>query len=204
MASCIKCGKVAEEIAEILLLCADCIRAADPSCLTVLEEIHARSRSEFGLPAGPPRGDEGVQCGLCVNQCRIPVGGRGYCGVRRNDEGRLKGGAAEGAVVSWYHDPLPTNCVGDWVCAGGTGAGHPRWAYRTGPEHGYVNLAVFYQACTFDCLFCQNWHYRQQSLSGQTRSAAELAEAVTAQTSCICFLAATRRLSCPMPCRLQN
>jgi hypothetical protein len=31
--------------------------------------------------------------------------------------------------LSWYKDPLPTNCVGDWVCAGGTGAGFPRHAH---------------------------------------------------------------------------
>ncbi|NPU85813.1 MAG: hypothetical protein HPY65_15155 [Syntrophaceae bacterium] len=23
--------------------------------------------------------------------------------------------------LSWYHDSLPTNCVTDWVCAGGSG-----------------------------------------------------------------------------------
>jgi len=50
-----------------------------------------------------------------------------------------------------------------------------------------VNLAVFYQACTFDCLFCQNWHYREHSTTNQTHTATELAEAVTAQTLCICF-----------------
>jgi len=187
MASCKKCGKVAKEIAEVLSLCAGCIRQADASCLAAIEEIHARSRSEFSLPARPPAGPEGIKCGLCVNQCCIPAGARGYCGVHKNEDGRLKGGGPEGAVVSWYHDPLPTNCVADWVCAGGTGAGYPAWAYRSGPERSHVNLAVFYEACTFDCLFCQNWHYRQRSLSDQTRSAPELADAVTAQTSCICF-----------------
>jgi len=97
------------------------------------------------------------------------------------------GGTAEGSAVSWYFDPLPTNCVADWVCAGGTGAGYPQWAYCKGAEHGYVNLAVFYQACTFDCLFCQNWHYRERSLTDRMRTAAELAESVNTGTSCICF-----------------
>jgi len=50
-----------------------------------------------------------------------------------------------------------------------------------------MNLAVFYQACTFDCLFCQNWHYRERSITSQTHTAAELAESVTPGTSCICF-----------------
>jgi pyruvate formate lyase activating enzyme len=50
-----------------------------------------------------------------------------------------------------------------------------------------VNLAVFYEACTFNCLFCQNWHYRERSVKNATRTAQELAESVTVNTSCICF-----------------
>jgi len=186
MAACKKCGRVSKEIATVLSFCAECIRGADGKFLAGLEAIHARSRQEFNLPASPPSGPAGVQCRLCRNECRIPVGGRGYCGVRRNENGHLKGGTAGEAAVSWYSDPLPTNCVADWVCAGGSGAGYPKWAYRPGPEQGYANLAVFYQACTFNCLFCQNWHYREHSMK-KTHTAAELAEAVTAQTSCICF-----------------
>ena len=187
MAVCKKCGKVSEETAEILSLCAECIRNADNKSLARLEAIHARSRQEFELPTSPPSSPDGIQCRLCRNKCRIPVGRRGYCGVRRNENGHLKGGTPSEAAVSWYNDPLPTNCVANWVCPGGSGAGYPQWAYRTGPEQGYANLAVFYQACTFNCLFCQNWHYRENSMMIQTRTATELAEAVTAQTSCICF-----------------
>jgi len=187
MATCKKCGKVSEETAKVLSLCVECIRKADNKSLVELEAIHARSRQEFNLPASPPSSPDGIQCRLCRNKCQIPVGGRGYCGVRRNENGRLKGGTPAEAAVSWYNDPLPTNCVADWVCAGGSGAGYPQWSYRPGPEQGYVNLAVFYQACTFDCLFCQNWHYREHSTTNKTHTAAELAEAVTAQTSCICF-----------------
>jgi pyruvate formate lyase activating enzyme len=171
----------------VLSLCADCIRKADDTFLAQLETIHARSRQEFGLPACPPSSPSGIECGLCQNKCRIAAGGRGYCGVRRNENGQLKGGTPDEADVCWYHDPLPTNCVADWVCAGGSGAGYPQWACRPGPEQGRLNLAVFYQACTFNCLFCQNWHYREKSTSHRTRSARELAEAVTAETSCICY-----------------
>lgn len=208
MAVCKKCGKVSEEIAKVLSLCVECIRKADNKSLVELEAIHARSRHEFNLPASPPSSPDGIQCRLCRNKCRISIGGRGYCGVRRNENGHLKGGTPGEAAVSWYNDPLPTNCVADWVCAGGSGAGYPQWAHRPGPEQGYVNpvrnsvtnnvvrkrkisngvnLAVFYQACTFDCLFCQNWHYREHSTTNKTHTAAELAEVVTAQTSCICF-----------------
>lgn len=187
LATCKKCGRVSEEIAAVLSLCADCIRKADAPDLAELQEIHAQSREKFGLPTFPPSAPDGTQCSLCQNKCKIPVSGRGYCGVRRNENGRLVGGIPEEAAVSWYYDPLPTNCVADWVCAAGTGAGYPQWAYQPGPEQGCVNLAVFYEACTFDCLFCQNWHYRQRSLTNRTHTAQELAEAITAQTSCICF-----------------
>jgi pyruvate formate lyase activating enzyme len=187
MTTCKKCDKSSENIAGVLSLCAECIRRADDECLAEVVEVHAESRKKFGLPASPPRASEGARCGLCQNSCRISTGGRGYCGVRRNEKGRLMGGTPREAVVSWYHDPLPTNCVADWVCAGGTGAGYPKWAYQPGPERGYQNLAVFYEACTFNCLFCQNWHYRKHSTSCETRSAQELAEAVSGRTSCICF-----------------
>jgi pyruvate formate lyase activating enzyme len=122
-----------------------------------------------------------------VNECRIPEGAAGYCGLRKNVRGRLEGVTADQGRLSWYHDPLPTNCVADWVCPGGTGAGYPAWAYRPGPERGYTNLAVFFEACSFDCLYCQNWHFRNESLSGAVRSAESLAASVDDTTACICF-----------------
>jgi pyruvate formate lyase activating enzyme len=74
-----------------------------------------------------------------VNECSIPEGETGYCGVRTNRGDRITGVIAEEGKLSWYHDPLPTNCVGDWVCPGGIGAGYPTYAYRNGPETGYKN-----------------------------------------------------------------
>jgi pyruvate formate lyase activating enzyme len=187
MTRCKECRKYSSETAKVLSLCGECIRKAGDEYLAEFKGIHARSRERFGLAALPPSAVGGVCCGLCQNECKIPAGSRGYCGVRRNERGHLEGGTAEEVVVSWYFDSLPTNCVADWVCAGGSGTGYPQWAYRRGPEQGYVNLAVFYEACTFDCLFCQNWHYRERSLTSKTRTAEELAESVSANTSCICF-----------------
>lgn len=109
----------------------------------------------------------------------MPQTGVGYCG--------LPVGHRTTAKVSWYYDPLPTNCVADFVCAGGTGAGYPKFAYRPGPERGYNNLAVFYEACTFDCLFCQNWTYRHATRTTETHSPEALADAVEPTTACICF-----------------
>jgi pyruvate formate lyase activating enzyme len=152
-----------------------------------IEQAHSQARRLFKLPVQPPNYETGPQCHICVNECRLPPNGRSYCGLRYNEAGKLKGATADKANVSWYYDPLPTNCVASWVCPGGTGAGYPQFAYRNGPEHGYKNLAVFYHACSFDCLFCQNWHFRTQALKEANASASTLADAVDDRTSCICY-----------------
>jgi pyruvate formate lyase activating enzyme len=89
--------------------------------------------------------------------------------------------------VRWYLDSLPTNCVADWVCPAGTGAGYPRWAHRPGPEYGYANLAVFYQGCSFDCLGCQNWHCREVHTDEEAVQADALAAYASDRVACICF-----------------
>jgi len=53
-----------------------------------------------------------------------------------------------------------TNCVTSWVCAA-SGKGYPKYSYSKGPEYDFCSLAVFYGACNFNCLFCQNWHFRE-------------------------------------------
>jgi pyruvate formate lyase activating enzyme len=187
MGECVICGRRSGQISAALGLCAACILADAPEASTWAAEAHERSRREFGLPPQPPRARGGARCQLCANLCRIGDGEIGYCGVRRNDGGRLVGGDADAAAVSWYHDPLPTNCVADWVCPASTDAGYPRFTDTRGPESGYTNLAVFYEACSFDCLFCQNWHYKQHSVRGPRRIAADLAAAADRRTRCICF-----------------
>jgi pyruvate formate lyase activating enzyme len=81
-----------------------------------------------------------------------------------NDGGQLAGVNSKQGKLSWYHDPLPTNCVADWVCSAGTGAGYPKYAHCPGPEYGYDNLAIFFHGCSFNCLYCQNWHFRKKIL----------------------------------------
>lgn len=155
--------------------------------LSLIAEVHRRAREPFGLPPRPPEAEKGCGCHLCVNECRITAEGRSYCGLRFSRGSKLAGATAARGNVSWYYDPLPTNCVADWVCPGGTGAGYPHFAYVQGPEYGYKNLAVFYQACSFDCLFCQNWHYRYSATQASRVDAAALAQAVDEQTACICY-----------------
>ncbi len=105
---------------------------------------------------------------------------------RKNQGGRVTGVSAKEGKLSWYSDPLPTNCVADWVCPGGTGAGYPKYSRCPGPETGYKNLAVFFHACTFNCLYCQNWHFREETLKPHTTPLSRLVSDVDEGTSCIC------------------
>jgi pyruvate formate lyase activating enzyme len=89
--------------------------------------------------------------------------------------------------LSWYHDPLPTNCVGDWICPGGSDCGYPVYSHKKGAEYGYNNLAVFPFACTFHCLYCQNWHFRYHTSEDKYEPVESLAGAVSEKTSCICY-----------------
>ena len=56
-----------------------------------------------------------------------------------------------------------------------------------GPEYGYRNLAVFYHACGFNCLYCQNYHFKEKSLARGESYARDLALAADDETSCICY-----------------
>jgi pyruvate formate lyase activating enzyme len=187
MATCSICDKSSDLISRGLKLCLQCIREKPETASPYIEEAHAKSRKAFGLPAKPPKAPDGISCNICVNECRIPEGEIGFCGLRKNEEGRLTGVSPERGNLSWYYDPLPTNCVADWVCPGGCGAGFPQYAYNSGPEYGYKNLAVFFQACSFNCLFCQNWHFRERVLNPKRRNVQELVNSVDKTTSCICY-----------------
>jgi pyruvate formate lyase activating enzyme len=172
---CINCNKEKEIISKFLGVCLDCIRWDFENISSHIEEAHKKSRKEFNLPVVSPKDEDGIKCNLCVNECRIGEGKKGYCGLRVNIGGKIKYTPKniDSAFLEYYFDPLPTNCVADWVCSGSN-------------EIGFKNLAVFYTACSFNCLFCQNWHFKERifrrSLSGK-----ELAAVVDEKTYCICF-----------------
>lgn len=187
MAKCLICETTLKSLSKELKVCLNCIRERPEVALPVALEAHKRSRLAFRLPETPPQDPGGINCTLCVNECRIPEQGIGYCGLRRNEGGRLSGVSIDEGKLSWYHDPLPTNCVADWVCPGGTGAGYPEYAYTSGPEYGYNNLAVFFHACSFNCLFCQNWHFREETLKPYTIQVEDFLKTVDEKTSCICY-----------------
>ncbi len=184
---CQHCGRGSSLISKALGLCLDCIRKDFARVLPLIEKAHKVAREPFSLPEQPPKGEAGFKCQLCANNCCIPQGGRGYCGLRSNLGNRIVGANARVGNVSWYYDGLPTNCVADWVCPGCTEAGYPQFTHSKGAEYGYKNLAVFYQACSFDCLFCQNWHYRYEATRKSKVDALEIAKAVDERTACICY-----------------
>lgn len=176
-ARCVLCGKASTRVAVSLGVCLSCIRTRPQQALAVAERAHAATRRAFGLPEAPPRAADGVRCGLCACECVIGEQQTGYCGLREVREGKLLhlAGTPERGLLHWYRDPLPTNCVADWVCSGSR-------------QRGKHNLAVFYAACTFNCLFCQNWHYRDADpRRSRTMSARELADAANERTYCVCY-----------------
>jgi len=183
--TCAICGKNGG-VSLALGVCRPCILDNYQSAERYILEAHSRVRAEFGLPATPPK--RGISCTQCVNMCLISEGEIGYCGVRKGKRGHVVHLSSKGAIVEWYHDPLPTNCVADFVCPAGTGCGYPKYSKRKGAEHGYRNLAVFYGACNFSCLFCQNWQFRNLTKSKTPLlSAEELASKADDKTTCICF-----------------
>ena len=175
MPSCEICQRRSVEISRSLGLCASCILEDSERAGERAVQAHRHARESFGLPQQPPRAAGGIHCTHCANACRIGTGEAGYCGVRRAVDGCLAGGDRHGAAVSWYRDPLPTNCVADWVCPASSSA-----------KARCHNLAVFYEACSFDCLFCQNWHFRERIPEG-LQTAEHLAAAVNDRTHCVCF-----------------
>lgn len=188
MGMCKLCGKESEYVSSFLGLCSQCIIRRPEESLSRVTDIHREARKRFNLTLAIPK--KGVRCVGCGNECRIPEGEKGYCGLVENKGGELirLAGTEERGLCEWYYDELPTNCVASWVCPAGTGCGYPRFATRRGPEYEYLNLSVFYGSCNFDCLFCQNWHfkYNTQSLTPLI-SAEELASKVNEKVKCICY-----------------
>jgi pyruvate formate lyase activating enzyme len=187
---CEVCGRAGPDVSAVLRVCADCVRERFEEAKPYLESAHARVRGRYGLPPKAPRDPNGVRCGDCGNDCRIPEDGRGFCGIVENIEGKLvrRFGTPERGLLSWYYDPLPTNCVPAEFCAGSGGAGYPKWCRTPRGDLGYYNLSVFLGSCTYSCLFCQNYSFRELTLNGRpVMSAPELAGRADESVGCICY-----------------
>jgi pyruvate formate lyase activating enzyme len=163
-------------------VCGECVTAADALSPPRILEAHRANRRRHGLAEQPPATKDGVACALCSRGCTMTEGERGFCNLREGVPASSGGtrlrhlaGRPSRGLLYWYRDQLPTNCVADWVCAG-----HGR--------RGMHNLAVFYASCTFNCLFCQNWHFRDvDPRSSDGVSAEALAACATSDTFCVCY-----------------
>ena len=184
---CLLCGNVLNDVTGCIGICPACIRNRPDESRDQLERVHAESREMFGLPVRPAANPDGIECKLCFLRCKPGKNQKGYCGVRRGNKSSMRTDGRSRALVSFYHDPLPTNCVADWVCAGGTGAGFPDFAHDVGPEVGFYNLAVLFEVCNFNCLYCQNWSFKAAHLSPKWSKIETLGNAINDSTSCICF-----------------
>lgn len=191
-----RCGLCGREalISASIGVCARCLRERPREALALVHRRRMEWRTRHGLPPAPPRDPEGLPCRLCVNECRIPRGGRGYCGVWANRDGRLEPLAGRGRLLVFtYLDPHPTNCVAEPVCPAATGRGYPRYTLTRGVEKGFYNLAVFAGGCPLDCLFCQNPEHKTMVARGRlepryVRSVEDLVEeALDPRVTCICF-----------------
>ncbi len=187
---CALCNHRSPLVSSYLQLCARCIRQRPGDARPLIEAAHARARQEFAMAPVIDHPETGRRCALCANNCVVGEGGLGHCGLRTVRGGRLVhlGGTPGRGLLHWYRDPLPTNCVAMEVCAG---RGRP----------GFHNLAVFYGSCTLNCLFCQNWHFRDllpsaaeigpdspaDSLQRRWIGADELAATANPRTFCVCY-----------------
>lgn len=132
------------------------------------------------VPVVPSSGS--ITCSDCGNHCKMNEGDMGFCNIRIATNSEVIEKYPGQAVVSWYFDSLPTNCVADWVCPVTSeqelGIGQKR----------LKNLAVFYGSCNSDCLFCQNASYRTMMAKGKPLlTPRELANAADDYTACVCY-----------------
>jgi pyruvate formate lyase activating enzyme len=194
MGICKICKRESEYISSFLGLCKNCILNEPEKVLEITRRVHETSRKKFDFAPFIPKDPKGLRCLGCGNECKIPEGEKGYCGLVKNEKNKLirLAGTPDKGLCEWYYDSLPTNCVSIEFCPGGTGCGYPKFAKSKGPEYGYYNLSVFYGACNFNCLFCQNWHFKYltQRLSPLI-SSEELASKVNEKVTCICYFGGT-------------
>jgi len=82
--------------------------------------------------------DRKVRCGLCERRCLISPGGKGFCGTRKNVEGKLYT-LVYGDISALESRPIEIK---------------PFFHYWPGS----TALTFSTWSCNFDCVWCQNWH----------------------------------------------
>ena len=161
-------------ISSFLGVCKDCILERFEKAKIFIEKAHSKSREAFNLPPKIPKTKGGIKCIICANECQMGEGEAGFCGLRKNEKGKLVSFVSrEKALLEWYYDLLPTNCVAAPFC---------------NAKEGDYNLAVFMGACNFNCLFCQNWHFKFLTKKAKPIVKIEnLLSAISDKVHCVCF-----------------
>jgi pyruvate formate lyase activating enzyme len=87
--------------------------------------------------------NQAVHCYLCAHHCNIKEGNFGFCGMRKNIEGKLFT-YAYGSVIANHVDPIEKK---------------PLYHFLPGTDA--YSIATI--GCNFHCPFCQNWQISQIS-----------------------------------------
>lgn len=97
---------------EFLAVCRDCVLENWEKAKEITQIAHQKSRKEFSLPEKILKTKGGLKCNFCANECQIGEGEFGFCGLRKNEKGKLISFiSVEKALLQYYYDLLPTNCV---------------------------------------------------------------------------------------------
>ena len=184
---CKKCKK--NFAAEVIGLCVQCIRNIPEK--EMLPQVHFPIRKILNLPITPPKNNNGIKCKLCANHCQMKEGDIGFCGIHWNENNKICHLVPkDSALVSIYHDPLPTNCCAGWFCSGGKKSGY--------------NLAVFFYGCNFNCLYCQNSSHKYLEQASILTEDQLVNAALDPKVQCICFFGGSPEPQLPFTIRVAN
>lgn len=141
---------------------------------TELRAAMTREHQDALLFHAEEDGTAACRCRLCARRCRIRPGGRGFCGVRENQDGALRS-LVYGRVAAESDDPVEKK---------------PLFHFLPGSR----TWSVAAVGCNFTCRHCQNWQLSQHprlhqgNIAGSPRSPEQVA-AAAARRGC-------RSLSC--------
>lgn len=96
-----------------------------------------------------PAENGAVRCGLCPRRCAVPPGRTGFCGVRKNADGRLFS-LAYGYPAALQVDPIEKKPLRHFL-----------------PGTKVFSVGTF--GCNLGCVFCQNDHLSRGSYNPRSR-----------------------------------
>ena len=111
------------------------------SCFSVFDIADSFAETQFEARYYEKLSDKQVLCNLCPNECVIPNGERGICGVRENREGKLYS-LVYAKPCTWHADPIEKK---------------PFYHFLPGT----LAYSIATAGCNVECKFCQNWQIAQ-------------------------------------------